>query len=211
VTISGALPAGTAAIGKLAANDGVDIGDVTVNNAVGSGVYVRPGTSAVFQVQSNSENLSTASLQNTANTSLSNIQTYTNGISIYSGRLAGTIIPDADNVARACVIASSSGDNTLISAASLLKYYIRSLAVFATSATPVSFYIHSTTDAALLGSSAAKITLDLTGVSGPSGFVLPMNPDGWFTNSVVNEPIQINLSAAVAVICVVTYMKHLND
>lgn len=32
-TIDAALPAGTAAIGKLAANDGVDIGDVTLNNA----------------------------------------------------------------------------------------------------------------------------------------------------------------------------------
>ena len=40
-SITNALPAGTNAIGKLAANDGVDIGDVTVNNAIGSGVYVR--------------------------------------------------------------------------------------------------------------------------------------------------------------------------
>ena len=45
-----ALPAGTNAVGKLAANDGVDIGDVTINNAAGGGVYVRPGTSAVFAV-----------------------------------------------------------------------------------------------------------------------------------------------------------------
>lgn len=33
VQVSSALPAGTNAIGKLAANDGVDIGDVTINNA----------------------------------------------------------------------------------------------------------------------------------------------------------------------------------
>lgn len=33
VTVVAALPAGTSAIGKLAANDGVDIGDVTINNA----------------------------------------------------------------------------------------------------------------------------------------------------------------------------------
>lgn len=33
VDIVGSLPAGTNAIGKLAANDGVDIGDVTINNA----------------------------------------------------------------------------------------------------------------------------------------------------------------------------------
>jgi hypothetical protein len=35
------LPTGSNAIGKLTTNDGVDIGDVTVNNAIGSGVYVR--------------------------------------------------------------------------------------------------------------------------------------------------------------------------
>jgi hypothetical protein len=40
-SITNALPAGTNAIGKLAANDGVDIGDVTINNAIGSGAYVR--------------------------------------------------------------------------------------------------------------------------------------------------------------------------
>lgn len=33
VSVIAALPAGSAAIGKLAANDGVDIGDVTINNA----------------------------------------------------------------------------------------------------------------------------------------------------------------------------------
>lgn len=43
-TIDAALPAGTAAIGKLAANDGVDVGDVTINNASGaSAVNVQDG------------------------------------------------------------------------------------------------------------------------------------------------------------------------
>lgn len=37
VDVVAALPAGTNAIGKLAANDGVDIGDVTVNNTNGTG------------------------------------------------------------------------------------------------------------------------------------------------------------------------------
>lgn len=44
VDIVAALPAGTNAIGKLAANDGVDIGDVTINNAAGaSAVNVQDG------------------------------------------------------------------------------------------------------------------------------------------------------------------------
>ena len=44
------LKAGLAVIGKLGANSGVDIGDVTVNNAAGSGAYVQPGTSTTWDV-----------------------------------------------------------------------------------------------------------------------------------------------------------------
>lgn len=46
--IDTALPAGTNAIGKLAANDGVDIGDVTVNNASGaSAVNIQDGGNSI--------------------------------------------------------------------------------------------------------------------------------------------------------------------
>ena len=46
--IDTALPAGTNAIGKLAANDGVDIGDVTVNNAAGaSAVNIQDGGNVI--------------------------------------------------------------------------------------------------------------------------------------------------------------------
>lgn len=48
VTISASLPAGTNAIGKLAANDAVDIGDVTINNA--GGVEVVQNTAADLNV-----------------------------------------------------------------------------------------------------------------------------------------------------------------
>ena len=43
-----ALPAGTNAIGKLAANDGVDVGDVTINNASGgSAVNIQDGGNSI--------------------------------------------------------------------------------------------------------------------------------------------------------------------
>lgn len=48
VQINAALPAGTNAIGKLAANDGVDIGDVTINNAAGaSAVNIQDGGNSI--------------------------------------------------------------------------------------------------------------------------------------------------------------------
>lgn len=49
--VQATLQAGSAGIGKLTANDAVDIGDVTVNNAAGSGVYVRPGTATTWATQ----------------------------------------------------------------------------------------------------------------------------------------------------------------
>ena len=48
VAITGSLPAGTNAIGKLSANDGVDIGDVTVNNGSGaSAVNIQDGGNSI--------------------------------------------------------------------------------------------------------------------------------------------------------------------
>lgn len=47
VTLTTALPAGTAAIGKLAANSGVDIGDVDVASVAGNVTVVNAGTFAV--------------------------------------------------------------------------------------------------------------------------------------------------------------------
>jgi hypothetical protein len=48
VAVTAALPAGTNAIGKLAANDGIDIGDVTINNAAGaSAVNIQDGGNSI--------------------------------------------------------------------------------------------------------------------------------------------------------------------
>lgn len=48
VSVRDALPAGTNAIGKLSSNDGVDIGDVTINNASGgSAVNIQDGGNSI--------------------------------------------------------------------------------------------------------------------------------------------------------------------
>lgn len=48
VAVTASLPAGTNAIGKLSANDGVDIGDVTINNAAGaSAVNIQDGGNSI--------------------------------------------------------------------------------------------------------------------------------------------------------------------
>lgn len=64
-----ALPAGTNAIGKLAANDGVDIGDVTINNASGgSAVNIQDGGNSITV-----DNGGTFAVQSTIAASATNI------------------------------------------------------------------------------------------------------------------------------------------
>lgn len=61
VTSLPSIPAGTNAIGKLTANSGVDIGDVTINNASGDAVYVRTDQNGLTSERvSNTDGASTA-------------------------------------------------------------------------------------------------------------------------------------------------------
>jgi hypothetical protein len=101
-------------------------------------------------------------------------------------------------------IATASGDNELLPVDDQGRnYVILAIAVFATSSTPVSFYIHSGSTM-LLGDSTNKLTVDLVGIGGPNGFVLPYSEGGWFA-ATASGAISINLSAAVPVIVQVAY------
>ena len=83
VDIVGSLPAGTAAIGKLAANDGVDIGDVTLNNATIA--VTQSGTWDEVGINDSGNSITvdgtiTANLSATDNAVLDSIDTSTQGI-----------------------------------------------------------------------------------------------------------------------------------
>ncbi len=78
--------------------------------------------------------------------------------------------------------------------------------MIATSATPVSCYLHNGDNAAL-GTADAKITVDAAGLDGPAGAIFSENRFGWFETDTVNEALEINLSAAVPVICVGAYVE----
>lgn len=111
------LAAGSNAIGKLAANDGVDIGDVTVNNAAGSGAYVQPGTAATWTVAGGAivgpghptiDSYTHASVSLSANTANQQIvaapgaskQIWVYGVTILADTGAGTIaFQDEDDTA----------------------------------------------------------------------------------------------------------------
>lgn len=202
------LPAGTAAIGKLAANDAVDIGDVTVNNAAGDAVYVQPGTAAVFQMQSNSANVATESTVGDCKTALQIVDDWDSSDDCRSVQQSAAVM---DGSARCTVkrfrVKCGNGANTLISAVVDKKFRLRSLAFLATSATSVTAYLSTTTDAGVLGDSTNPLKFDLDGGDGPAGAVLPYNPDGWLETSTANEALTCTLSAAQPVWLVGTYIE----
>lgn len=97
-------------------------------------------------------------------------------------------IPGARNVKRVPVQASSSGDNTLLSALTGRK--IRVLAFYGSCAGTVNAKFQS-------DASGTDLTGLLYGVAN-SGIVLPYNDRGWFETQ-AGQLLNLNLSAAVAV------------
>lgn len=167
--ITNALPAGTNAIGKLAANSGVDIGDVDVTS-------IAAGTNTIGGVISQAS--TTAAYDGTTACAIK--------------RLSG--------------IATASGANTIIAAVADKKIRVLALSLLATSTTAVVAYIYNG-DYMLLGDSTNKLTLDMDGVGGPAGLVMPFNQGGWFQTDTANEALVINLGAATPVIWAITYME----
>lgn len=103
-------------------------------------------------------------------------------------------------------IATSSGANTLIAAVAGYQIRVLAMSLIATSTTAVSAYVYNG-DYMLFGDGTNKLTLDMDGVGGPAGFVLPWNPGGWFQTDTDNEALALNLSGATPVIWAVTYIE----
>jgi hypothetical protein len=179
VALAASLPAGANAIGKLAANDGVDVGDVTVNNAVDAGVYVRPGTG----VNLDTGNVTIGAALPAGTNLLGRVSASGETGTLYNGVTALT--PKF-----AAIAAASSGDNTLVSAVTSKK--IRVLALLAIAADNVALYLKSSGGGVIFGGETNKISLAKHG-----GFVLPFNPVGWMQTD-EGEGLVVNLGGAVA-------------
>ena len=111
----------------------------------------------------------------------------------------------ADNPCQ--VIVSASGDTAVLPAVTGKRYRIHAIAVLATTTDSVAFYIHNG-DNDLFGDASNTITVDLDGIDGPAGMILPETRYGWFTSDTAGEAVSINLSAAsrpVIVLLVFTY------
>ena len=101
------------------------------------------------------------------------------------------------------VVATADGDIVLAAVEDKVPI-IKAIAVLATSTTSVEYGLYNE-DNWLLGNGTTKLTVDLDGIDGPAGFIMPYNDHGWFTPDTANEDVKIYLSSSTPVIVVLVY------
>lgn len=87
------------------------------------------------------------------------------------------------------------------------RIVVQSIAILATSTTSVQVSLYNG-DFYCLGSASVKLTVDMDGIDGPAGIVLPFNEVGWFTTDTIAENLQLSMSGTPAntpVIVLITY------
>lgn len=196
VDVVAALPAGTNAIGKLAANSGVDIGDVDVTSVIPGTGGTSLGKAIGAVAGSTDTGVASIAVRNDDLADLAGadgdwapLQVTQNG--------ALLMCPAAnDDYKYAVVDEATSGNNTLVAAVASRK--IRVLACFMVAAGDV---VARFEDGA--GGTALTGQMDLTT---NSGFVLPFNPAGWFETS-ANTLLNLELDGAVSVDGSLTYIE----
>lgn len=98
------------------------------------------------------------------------------------------------------------GTDTIIAGVAGKKFRILSMGLFATSTTSNEVHLtHGSSN--LWGNSGNGIVLDIDGIDGPAGFVLPWNPGGWMQTGADNEAIVLNTTTAQDIIYTVTYIE----
>lgn len=188
-TQTGALPAGTNAIGKLAANDGVDIGDVTINNA---SIAVNDGGGTV-SIDDGGDTVSIddggGSVTVDGTVAVSSAPARARATDTISAALATDAIMSGTTAltpTHVKISAASSGNNTLVAAVTSKKIRVLQVVIVAAAAVDIKFQ------------SGAGGT-DLTGLMSldeKAGFSASFTPIGWFETA-SNTLLNLNLSSAV--------------
>jgi hypothetical protein len=197
--IINALPAGSAAIGKLAANSGVDIGDVDVTSIVAGTAATNLGKAIDSAVGGTDTGVAILAVRDDEQAAMTPADgDYTTLRTDKFGSLKVTQLPDATSVIKyAKIDAASSGDNTIQAAAgSGIK--IRVLSAFLVSAGTVNVRFES-------GAGGTALTGQMNLVAN-SGFTLPYNPAGWLETA-DNALLNLELSAAISVDGCISYVE----
>ena len=187
------LTAGTAAIGKLAANSGVDIGDVTLT----------AGTNAIGKLAANSG----VDIGDVDVTSQPALDRATDNVG--AAQCIDKVMNDTTEltVVRAQVTPATSGVTAVIAAKVSTAFVVHSLVLLSASDTINNVYFLENAGASLFGDSTEKISIERDGGGAAGGLVLNHNPLGWFRTTTANKALDINLSAAQGLICMVTYSE----
>jgi hypothetical protein len=227
--ITNALPAGTNAIGKLAANSGVDIGDVDVTS-----LPAITGT-GTFAVQESGAALTALQLIDDAvfadDAAFTPATSKVGAVGMLADETATDSVDEGDigiprmtldrkqhvvnelesNSIRAAgsaltikfakISAASSGNNTLVAAVTSKKIRVLSMRLCPSAA--VNWYLTSSNGGtAIYGDSTNKITAS----AGGNGDGMNFNQGGWF-ETVAGEALVINLSGAVGVAGCLSYIE----
>lgn len=199
VQVDAALPAGTNAIGKLAANSGVDIGDVDVTSLIPGTGATALGKAIDSAAGGTDTGVAVLAIRDDEQAAITPVDgDYTNLTVDKFGKLKATLHPDATSVPKRAVIdTGSSGDNTLVAAAGAgVKIRVTSVLLVATGTVNCRFES---------GASGTALTGQMNLVAN-TGFALPFNPDGWFETA-DNTLLNLELSAAVGVDGCLTYVE----
>lgn len=200
------LTTGSAAIGKLAANTGVDIGDVDVTSVVPGTAATNLGKARASALGATDTGVAALAVRNDDLADLSGadgdytpLQVNSEGALFVSQATAE--VKQASGVAAG----GAPGTDNMIAAVGGKKLLVLALSLFATSTTTNTVYVDNA-DNDLLGNSGNGIalSLDADGDTVP-GFILPYNPGGWFKTDTVNEAVTLNTSAAQDIIWCITY------
>jgi hypothetical protein len=200
VQVSGALPAGTNAIGKLAANSGVDIGDVDVTSVPSDPFGANAdAASATGSISAKLRFIASTGIPITGTVTVGSHAVTNAGTFAVQSELESSSIRTGGTAATpkfAIIDAATSGDNTLVAAVASKKIRVLSLMLVAAGTVTVRFES---------GASGTALSGQMNLVAN-SGFTLPFNPLGWFETA-VNTLLNLELSGAVSVDGMLTYVE----
>ncbi len=204
--VTAVLTAGSAAVGKLAANDGVDIGDVDVTTVVPGVAATSLGKAEDAAHTSGDVGVMALGVRQDTPASLAGTTgDYVPPTFDQSGRQYVDAALDSSALMAAGVAltpkfaiidAATSGNNTLVAAVNPKK--IRVLAAFLVASAAVTARFESGADGTAL---TGQMQLAANG-----GFALPFNPAGWFETA-SNTLLNLELSGAISVDGCLTYVE----
>ena len=223
--IDTALPAGTNAIGKLAANTGVTIGAVEIaaaqtlstvttvstvtsltqfnGNAIATGAGVT--SSGTLRVVLPTDQSVIPVSDNSGSLTVDQARTSSSieaSLSTDAIMAAGTALTPKF----AKISCSTSGENTLVAAVTSKKIRVLSLALTVVGTALSIYFKDGAAGTAIFADGTNPIPLDKTGATGAGGLVLGFNPTGWM-QSASGAALILNLSTAQAVAGALTYVE----